>query len=167
MDISVAASPGAAPTVRTVDYSTQTPFSSSATEAPFENFNPTNLFDLDMGCIEWRPNARGGFDVTYTRGATSLNDGQVAGTVLDNQGMPVANCRVRVRSSQAPAFEAWVTSNELGRFRISALPRPGGITIDAYEADSSEPMANAVGVLLGSGEPLSVQLLPTRVSNKN
>jgi len=62
--LAVTLTPGGTPARVDVDYSAARAASTGAGEALYEHFTPFgNRLDLDGRCMEWTPNARGGYDV--------------------------------------------------------------------------------------------------------
>lgn len=111
MDISAAVSPCGTPRAKTVDLGLLAGSRTVAGEAAIENFSPTNKFDLDFSCIEWRPNSVGGYDIRRTGGTNGpILRGRlfarVAGMLVDDTGEPLVGRRVTVTSSRQSAVPA-------------------------------------------------------------
>lgn len=165
LDISVATTQGGTPTLLAVDYTNQAPFSSAGpTEAVIENFNPSNLFDLDFKCVSWRPNGSGGFDVQVTPLAPCLPGGVVSGLVVDSDGNPIPDCPLTVTSSGDPNFSGGTQSSAEGRFMVTDIPIPGGINVVAF--DGSSAIGSASGLLWNEGDVLDVIVAPVPSAEK-
>ncbi|MBI3818035.1 MAG: carboxypeptidase regulatory-like domain-containing protein [Planctomycetes bacterium] len=130
LDISVAVSPGGSPTVKSVNYNIQSPFSGgSPTEAVFENFNSGNHLDLDANCMVWNPNGTG-FDVTVVP-LVSMIYSAVSGTVTDEEGRGIEGAEVTIESSRDENFIKKTTSTFGGRYHFDSIPAPGGAMLTA------------------------------------
>lgn len=149
-DISVAISPGGSPSLLSVDYSTEAPFTGGGpSQAVMENFNPTSLLDLDFGCIVWRPSGSG-YDVDVFTGIPVALNGLVSGRVEDSSGAPLAGRRVCVTSARDASFAAYAVTDDQGRFAVGGVPAPSAVTARVVD-DRALAEFRGSGVLSSAG----------------
>lgn len=160
-DISVAISPGGTPTVMNVNYDVETPFSTTGPAAIYENFNPSNLFDLDFQCLVFQPNANGGYDVQRTvLPGEPQETGEVRGRVRGEDGQPLSGQRVTITSSANPAFAKQVITDARGGFRATDVPAPGGI--NAVVRERGRVIGTASGSLRSRLQVLRLDVVPQK-----
>jgi hypothetical protein len=91
------------------------------------------------------------FFCSYVSGATS---GRIAGQIVDPQGNPVANVRVKLLNARGETLRETVSDPE-GRFRWSDL-EPGSYTVTA-ESSSFAPVNAVVAILEGKETALNLR----------
>ena len=141
-DISVAVSPGEIPSLLAVDYSEDTPLSTFAGEAAFENFNTDGSFDLDGGFLIYQPNGAGGFDVTSVLPSLIPGTSSVLGIAVNEFGEPLANCWVEATVSNDPDFFVEDITAGDGSFEFDEVPAGGMLTVEMFNED---------GIYMGKG----------------
>jgi hypothetical protein len=166
MDVSVAVSPGGQPVVQSLDLSASR-HQLSAALAGLENFTPQNRFDLDRGCLEWRPIGTS-YIVTFHRPSSfaPIAYGVVTGTVCDAAGRPLPLRLVRVRAGGPEPIEKWIESDEAGRFRVGGVPPLGEVEAIAFDVGGQAAIGEGFGSFRSTRRNLDIRVLPVGRAHK-
>ncbi len=125
-DAIVGITPGNSSTVSESNFTVETPLSSPGPIAIFEEFDgplpaPEELtgndpFDLDQKSVLFVPNASQGFDVTVTPPAVESGTTTIIGTLVDENGIPVAGATVSTGGGQTGLTDS------TGAFSLADVP---------------------------------------------
>jgi hypothetical protein len=157
LDLSVAISPGGTPPLRSVDYTSDAPFSTVAGEAILENFNTNGSFDLDGWFVVFQPNAGGGYDARVVAPTPNPGTAMVEVTVQDASGAPMAGCRLEASSSADPAYAEQAFSGPDGTFRFETVPVGGMFRLSVYDGSALVATSGAQVGAAGQVLPLVIR----------
>lgn len=142
-------------------------------------------FDLDGAALAFTPNTSGGFDVelvadggqsvaplrTGSKGriasgatsGTAPGVGSISGQLLSSEDRPMIGVEILVTSSGDPSFQARLTTDAAGRFRLDSVPF-GGVNVVSVE--NGRQTQRGAGILDATDPHLHLVLRPRATKSK-